>query len=673
MNLPRWDLTALLNAADPKAPAVERHLWLVNLLEWLRHEPREEQEETPAVARDSSSTPWPVRRLRHMLNALEKNPEYRARVAQVIRTSLLTLDAPGLLADFGFATRHGFFSELADRLRLSLLPGTPQTRDLGELFLLMFDDEDDPEWLEALDEDTLRRTLALFVAEPASRPWQVALVESIQFLASQIRAAGLSSALRQRMDPSLLSDRPFHQAVQAAEALHEGLQDGVDAATFSQRVQYLRAVLDACLKAAASVRSHLDEYGISVDIVFQLDQLRQRATRVEQLLDCLQSEQPAHEFRRLLVALIRAGSERRGIRALFSQHYAALARKVTERSAETGEHYITRDGSEYRHMVGMAAGGGGIIGFTTLIKFAIMSVAFPVFWGGFLAGLNYAMSFVVVHLLHWTVATKQPAMTAPSLARRLESCSANDVALHRFVDEVAHLLRSQFAGIVGNLIAVAPVVLALQGLAWWLMGAPLIGQAQADHVLHDTTLLGPTAFYAAFTGVLLFASSLIAGWVENWFVYHRLDSAIAWNPRMIARLGEQRAQRWALWWRENISGLAANVSLGLMLGVIPVIASFFGLPLEVRHVTLSTGQIAAALGTFGLPVLREHAFWWCVAAIPVTAVLNVGVSFALAFRVAMVSQGLRLRDRGRIYQALRQRWREAPLSFFLPPRRSSAR
>jgi hypothetical protein len=32
-----WDLTALLNAADPKAALPERHLWLIRLLEWLRH------------------------------------------------------------------------------------------------------------------------------------------------------------------------------------------------------------------------------------------------------------------------------------------------------------------------------------------------------------------------------------------------------------------------------------------------------------------------------------------------------------------------------------------------------------------------------------------------------------------------------------------------------------
>ena len=31
-----------------------------------------------------------------------------------------------------------------------------------------------------------------------------------------------------------------------------------------------------------------------------------------------------------------------------------------------------------------------------------------------------------------------------------------------------------------------------------------------------------------------------------------------------------------------------------MLGVVPVVALFFGLPIEVRHVTLSTGQLADA-------------------------------------------------------------------------------
>ena len=168
--------------------------------------------------------------------------------------------------------------------------------------------------------------------------------------------------------------------------------------------------------------------------------------------------------------------------------------------------------------------------------------------------------------------------------------------------------------------------------------------------------------------MLLFGSSLIAGWAENWFVYHRLDSAIAWNPRIVARLGAARAQRWAAWWRHNVSGLAANVSLGFMLGLVPAVAGFFALPLEVRHVTLSTGQLAAALGALGWDVLREPAFWWCALAIPLTGALNVGVSFWLAFRVALRSRGVRVADRSRIYASIRRRLRERPMSFLRPPK-----
>jgi len=680
----RWDLTALLNAADPGAPAVERNLWLIHLVEWLRHDGAEADPDL-----QDGRTPWPVRRLRHFLNVLDRHPEHQARVASLLQSTFGPLDATGLLADFGFSPRQGLLSELGERLRLACLPGTPQTSDLGELFLLLFDADGEAEaaWITAIDDDTRHRTLRLLVPEASHRPWQAAMVESIQLLASQIRASGLSAEMRQRMDPATLANRPFHQVVQAAEGLREALAtpthppvrepappeppalEGAPTPPPSllQQVHYLRAVLSACREAANSVRQHLDEFGISVNLVFQIGQLQARADRIEALLACLLGEDPATELHRLLLELVRAGAERRGIRALFVRHYALLARKVTERSADVGEHYITRNPTEYRAMLRQAAGGGAVIGFTTLAKFALAALALPVFWAGLAAGLNYAVSFVIVHLLHWTVATKQPAMTAPSLARRLEGISASDEALQHFVDEVAHLLRSQMAGILGNLALVVPVVLACQGLAWLVAGRPLIDAAMAEHVLHATTLLGPTALFAAFTGVLLFASSLIAGWVENWFVYHRLDSAIAWNPRIRTVLGAQRASRWARWWRSNISGLAANVSLGLLLGLVPALGSFFGLPVEARHVTLSTGQIAAALGTLGTAVLREPAFWWCVAAIPVTGLLNLGVSFTLAFRVAMRSQGLKVRDRGRIYQALRPRWRTSPGLFFWPP------
>jgi site-specific recombinase len=245
--------------------------------------------------------------------------------------------------------------------------------------------------------------------------------------------------------------------------------------------------------------------------------------------------------------------------------------------------------------------------------------------------------------------------------------SASDAEIEGFVDRVAQLIRSQAAAIVGNLAMCFPLVLAVQLIAKAVFGDTPVGEKEAQYVLHSITLLGPTALFAAFTGVLLFASSLVAGWAENWFVLHRLDSAIAWNPRIVARLGAARAQRWARWWRANISGLAANISLGLMLGLVPALLGFFGVPIDVRHVTLASGQLGAALGALGFGLLTQGVFWWCVAGIAVTGVLNLTVSFTLAFRVALRSRGVRVQDRRRIGTALWRRLRTQPMSFFRPP------
>ena len=168
--------------------------------------------------------------------------------------------------------------------------------------------------------------------------------------------------------------------------------------------------------------------------------------------------------------------------------------------------------------------------------------------------------------------------------------------------------------------------------------------------------------------MLLFASRLIAGWLDNWFVYPRLDSALAHHPDIVARLGATRAARWSVWWRNNISGVAANVSLGLLLGLVPVLLAFIGVPLDVRHVTLGTGQLAAAASTLGWQVLGQAAFWWCVAGLVATGVLNLGVSFWLALKVALRSRGITLADRKRLYRAVRQRLWHAPRSFLLPER-----
>ncbi len=668
-----WDLTALLNSADAHAPLPERNLWLVRLLEWLRH--GEEVE--------GDATPKPVLRLKHLLNVLDRHPAHREQVGAALIEFWRAGDVAALFADVGFSSGRHLTGELAARMRLRWLPITTETTDLALLFNLLFEAKDS-RWIGDIDDDTLQRIVALLrssgadgdadvnadhadVAQRAATTalWRQPLLDAMRAVASHIHASGLSAHLQQRMTASLLADRPFAQLPQALDRVIVLLEDDNDAQARIQAT-YLRALLDRCHAAADSVHEHLEEYGVSVNVVFEVDQLHGRVHRLDALLNCALSPDPARELATQLAKLVALTEERRSLRALFSRHYSLLARKVTERNAETGEHYITRNATEFLAMLRKAAGGGVVLAVTTFVKFAILALGLGAFWSGFWAGVNYASSFLVIHLLHFTVATKQPAMTAPAMAAKLADVS-DDAKLSDFVDEVAHLVRSQMAGIVGNLALVAPLVFGAQTIAQLALGRPLVGPVTSQHVLDSLTLLGPTALYAAFTGILLFASSLIAGWVENFFVYYQLDSALAWNPRILNRLGAERARRWSVWWRANVSGVAANLSLGMMLGVMPALLSFFGPPIEVRHVTLSTGQLVAAATALGWPVLHAAALWWCVAGIAITGWLNLTVSFGLAMGLALRSRGITVRDRRRIYGAVwRRMWRH-PRSFVWPP------
>ena len=662
-----WDLTALINGADHRAPRPYRHLWLVRLAEWIRgaHLRRDN-----LISTDSGAgTSWPARRIRHLLNVLDRNPVQREKVSMLLRISLGQVDSHGLWADFGFAPRGAFLSELSSRLRRIFLPSTPDTTDLGVLFRLIFADPLDAQWIAALDEPTLQRIADLLrnTTNKSLIVWRETIADAIHLLASQISASGFSALMRQRMDVAADNDRPFHRILTTAAKFDLAIKNGDDA-QLATEIAALRALLEQCRRYATTIYGHLNEHGISVDIIFEIHQLCERSYRIEALLATLT---PSHELQPislLMSDLIRTDHERKGIRALFAHHYSMLAHKLAQRSGIIGEHYITSTRNDYFVMLGKASKGGAVLAVTTFLKFLVSGLGVSLFWTGLLAGVNYAASFLFIYLLHGVVATKQPAMTAAALAAKLEHITDDRDAQQHFVIEVAKLIRSQFAGIAGNLLAVIPVVLGIQLLAWKMSGAPVISTDKAMHILADNTLLGPTLIFAAITGVILFAGSLLAGWIENWFIWHRLDSAIAWNPRFIAVLGDSRAKRWSKWWRKNISGVASNISLGLMLGLVPISAQFFGLPLEVRHVTLVTGQVAAALGTLGVSAFYLPQFWWSVAAVPLIALCNLGVSFTLAFRLALRSRGIQVTDRKRIANAILYQMRHDPLCFLYPAR-----
>jgi site-specific recombinase len=654
------DLQGLLAGLDPTADVAQRHIWLINIFDWLRG--------------DRASPQAAIGRVQLLLDAIEARPELRERLRAWWRVFTQAVDLTTLLADYGFAPRTAFASELGERLRRKILPGTPETTDASDLFRMVLPGVFDAGWIALLDETQLARIGALLadaaLDDDGAPRWRHTVMDAVTYCSSQVVAAGFSPELRLRMSTEVLGQgRPFHSLMADLDELREQMFDRPGEPRDEEALQAafvaFRDRLDACRAGAASVYTHLEDNGISVGLVFRLRQLRERVLRIRELLDCLMAPNPAPSVARLIGRLVLAGGERNSIRALIASNSSMLAAKVTERSAETGEHYITRDRASYVQMVKKAAGGGALTAITVLLKFGIYALGLSAFWSGLGSGLMYAASFVAIQLLHLTLATKQPAMTAPAMAARLRDIDS-DGAVNDFVDEVANLVRSQVAAVLGNVLVVVPAVVSIALLAQLALERPLLDAAHAAATLKSLSLAGPTALYAAITGILLFSASIVAGWTENAFVLHRMDSAMRYNPRIGAFLGAARARRWADFMRTHISGFASNISLGLMLGLLPAFAGFFGLGLDVRHVTLSAGQIAAAAASTGLGVLQQPALWWAVAAIPIIGALNVSVSFYFAFRLALRAHSVSLGDRARIRSAIWARWRSRPVSFFLP-------
>ena len=132
------DLHTLLQTLDPEADLAQRHVWLIQLFEWLRG--------------DESSVEACATRLQSFIMAVQAQPELRTRLQAWWHALMQTVDITTLLADFGFAPRTAFISELTERLRRKVLPGTPETIDGCELFPLVAPSRFDAQWMGALTE-----------------------------------------------------------------------------------------------------------------------------------------------------------------------------------------------------------------------------------------------------------------------------------------------------------------------------------------------------------------------------------------------------------------------------------------------------------------------------------------------------------------------------------------
>jgi site-specific recombinase len=175
-----------------------------------------------------------------------------------------------------------------------------------------------------------------------------------------------------------------------------------------------------------------------------------------------------HVIVQLFKELVTADNRKYSLRDLFSTHTELLALLMTENAGHTGEHYVTTTRKGYFSMLRSGMGAGLIVGFMALLKMLATKLLLAPLAAAFVYSMNYSLGFMLVHVLHFTIATKQPAMTASRIAASISDTQKDkEQDLEGLANLCVNIFRTQFIAILGNVALSIPTAYAI---AWiWLL------------------------------------------------------------------------------------------------------------------------------------------------------------------------------------------------------------
>ena len=617
---------------------------------------------TRAGQRSASGIP----RLRSLVQLLESEGELRAQVQLSLGKLLAEIDSLALFAEAGLPSVHSFATEVVQRLVGKLMPSARDDSDTCKLLADLYASRFYAQQFTTLTPELFRRIVNVLTPADDESFWarqEHDMQEAMRLLASRISALGLQPEVRDRSVASRIAHSPFYELVPKTEAL---LAAGESAST--AEYDAWKQIVIRCRAEMEAVYEHMESAGISVELVFDLKTIQACLVRIERLAKVLaaaDADERSAAVQSLLVRLIEGNIADKQLSTLLHDNLDLLARKVVDRTGDTGEHYIAASKAEYWHMWRAALGGGLLTVLTAAFKLRIIEAHLPPFVEGFASGTNYAISFLLLQVFGLVLATKQPATTAAAFARIIRDHGGAQRS-SKLTEFVARITSTQLAAALGNVVAVSLGALAFEAVWRFVFGESYLPELSASHVYETLNpFASGTALFAIETGVILWLAALAGSWAENAAVYYRLADAVAQHPLGL-RVSKAFSKKAAYVVKHNIGGWATSIVLGYLLGFAPEFGAFFGLPIDIRHVTLSTGTLALAVARFGTESLGHRWFYHASLGIAVIFVLNLFTSFTIAAYVALRAYDVGAREQWAILRSLTIAAFRAPLRFIWP-------
>lgn len=650
----RMDAETLVEALASRYPAFAE--MLAAMVHWLR-----------CAGSDNAA-----QRLDMLLQALAQQPEACAFVGRVFHDWLQQLRLyPGLVS-VGLFSRHGLMREIRTRVYDRFNPPPQSPQNLQDVLSVAFDHESDGEWLAQTDTAQWAALYALL--SRAAGEEQVRLTHrhlqadarfALEMLSLWVAAEELDPDLV-RLDERLLDvDSPFVALKrEISRLLREEHEEGADDDA------HARVMIDQCYQKIA----HLRRRGIgvgsgsSVAVAHLLQRLEQTLQRLEALLDIYTAETAARQQARairLCGQLVRACAGSGRIAPLWRDSVKMMSQSITQNTSRHGEHYITRNRSAFWRMFASASGAGVVVALMALNKIYIGTLGLGPGLTTLLVCLNYGLGFMLVHMLNFTIASKQPAMTAASVAAAVQRNEKGRAQSSKLALLLLDVHRTQSIAVAGNVLWAIVVAVLLSVAAAQLWDVALVDSTTAAYLLKaNSPIAGLSLYYAAIAALWLFCSGIIAGFFDNRADYLQLDLRIQSHPLLVHLLRPSARKRLGQYLHANYGSLASNFIFGVLLGITGYIGYLTGLPLDIRHVAFAAANLgyASALGMGVLEFAVNLLF------VILIGLVNLWASFTLALIVALRARETRLSSLGSLYDSLKAHIRERPWGLVYPPK-----
>ena len=577
------------------------------------------------------------------------------------------------LTEANILSENAFFPELKKRISYKFLPPVEDENTISYIISkVLFNPKSDSDYIKNIKPEDGSEFFKLMEIEKISTLPKVKkeLLISANILALRSVGNALEAGITKMVPEYKNFDNPFVALQSELDSLIGRFKKDKYLQIDSKDVDYkqIKIYLQQCLDFVDKAFKNACKFGISSKINQSLLKIRQQLKRIQDIIPILvvdTEEDILTNSKNLASNTLKYNSHRNNIRELIDDSTRLISHLITSHTAETGTHYIATSPKEYLKMFWKASGGGIIVGFLCIFKMMMSYSHGSEFSHAVLYSLNYAFGFIIIYLLGFTLATKQPAMTAATMAKVLSDESSSEKNYKEFANLVAKLSRTQFIAFVGNVLWSFPVALAIiYGMDWFL--EKNFAVAKADKLLKDLNPIESKAIlHACIAGFFLFISGIISGNISNSSIFNQIPERISQSPFLNQVIGAKNSKKLSNFYTKHWAGIISNFWFGIFLGVIAPLGVFLGLDLDIRHITFSAGNFALALYGKGFDI-DTYTFVISLVTIFLIGAFNFIVSFGLSMLLAFRSRKVNFGELTIIYKSILKYFIKNPLRFFIP-------